>query len=122
MALTNDIVLTDVKKFTPDDSSNPMLPILIDELLFEVESYTHVDLAELPESLSKPIALALYAWTKDTNAFNHDLEAPVSSIEDGDETVSFAVSAKKVAMPSDTDLLSDKLKRVLNRYRKLVFD
>ncbi|GAP04889.1 hypothetical protein [Fructobacillus tropaeoli] len=122
MALKKDKVLEMVKGLMPNDGENTMLPMLIDELLLEVESYTHVDLDELPESLSKSLALALYEWAKDTNAFNHDVEGPVSSIEAGDETVNFAVSAKKEVMASDTNLLSDKLKRVLNRYRKLVFD
>lgn len=122
MALDNDKVIKKLKELMPDDSSNPMLSLLIDELLFEIKSYTHVALADLPDGLANQAALSVYTWIKDTNAMDKVEEAPVSSITDGDETVSFAVSANKTLMASETDLLSEKLKRVLNRYRKLVFD
>ncbi|MDF7636931.1 hypothetical protein PT274_01455 [Leuconostocaceae bacterium ESL0958] len=123
MSLEKQAVLDELKKLLTDKGDDPMLAVLVDNLLFEIESYTHVPLMELPDDMTSSIAFAVFAWTNDTDFFGGEAKsAPVSSVTEGDVSVNFAVSAKKSQLISEYGLLSEKLKKQLNGYRRLVWD
>lgn len=123
MTELRDKILDGVNNLLPEANEPSLLELLVDKVLADVASYTHLSADEIPMELKPSLVLAIYGWCQDTGVFGtHDDEAPVSQITDGDETVQFAVSAKQVQLVSDSDVLNDKLKLTLNRYRRLVWD
>lgn len=116
-------ILDGVNNLIPEANEPSLLAMLVDKLLADVASYTHLKAEEIPVELKPSLVLAVYGWCQSTDIFGtNDDDSPVSKITEGDKSVEFAVTAKKVQQVSEADLLTDKLKGTLNRYRKLVFD
>jgi len=102
------------------DDNKLWLDMLVDKLLIDVKAYLNRD---VPIELESTMALKLVAYINDSGIFLTDEErqdkAPVSSISEGDTSVSYAVSAQPADMIGDADFLDKDFKRTLQHYRRL---
>ncbi|MHD0291328.1 hypothetical protein [Weissella tructae] len=77
----------------------------------------------MPEDLAPAITLKLVAYITDSGIFLTEEErqerAPVSSISEGDTSVSYAVKAQPAEIIGAADFLDKDFKRTLNHYRVL---
>lgn len=97
-----------------------MLKLLINKIVTDVEAYIN---CPVPDALQSTIELKLIGYINDSGIFMTEEErqakAPVSSISEGDTSVSYAVSSKSVDMIGSVDFMDKAFKHTLNHYRVL---
>lgn len=106
-----------------DDQYKLILDMLIKKLLTDVSAYLNVITEDIPEQLYPDILMVITSWIQDNKILLPDEErnsGPVSSITEGDTSVSYAVSQTAVSKISGADFLSvSGFKQTLRRYRKV---
>lgn len=106
-----------------DDQYKLILDILIKKLLTDVAAYLNEKVEDIPEQLYSDILMTVTSFIQDNKILLPDEErnsGPVSSITEGDTSVSYAVNQTSVSKISGADFLAlSGFKQTLRRYRKV---
>lgn len=105
----------------PDDKAG-MLKLMINKIMTDVKAYIN---RPIPDELQPAIVMKLVAYIEESGVFLTDEErqakAPVSSISEGDTSVSYAVKQKAMDMIAVADFLDTEFRRTLQHYRVLTW-
>lgn len=116
--ITNNVVaLANV-----DDTNKIWLDMLVDKLFVDVKAYINQD---IPEDLESAMTLRLVSYISDSGVFLTDEQrqanTPVSSITEGDTSVSYAVKQKATDVIGSADFLDKDFRRTLRHYRRVAW-
>jgi hypothetical protein len=102
---------------------NLLIAMVADKVINDAAAFMNRDVEEIPEALDSTILLKAASWLSDSGVLKtvdeQSAGGPVSSIAEGDTTVSFAVTADPITALNGANFLDDDFKRTLRRYRKV---
>lgn len=102
---------------------NLLLNMVADKVIYDAAAYMNRMAEDIPEALDSTILLKASSWLSDSGVLKtvdeQSAGGPVSSISEGDTSVSFAVTADPISALSGANFLDDGFKHTLRRYRKV---